>query len=903
MKLSKALRTFLTAKKPEHNCPALIDYFLSFGTNLETQINVAAGDGTPVPGRRSTYTDGINNWWSVRIPKHADSEPEFKDYELTWPLELHAEAIGSTGWDWSARRSRYVGFDFDAIVGHAKGVGVTDDKLKEVRAAAQALPYVTSRKSTGGAGLHLYVFFEGDGVPTDNHTEHAALARCVLGLMSAEAGFNFAAQIDACGGNMWFWHRKSSKENGGLELIHEGELFPLDKVPNNWRDHVDVVTRKRAKTRVAGIDQQTFDTFEALASAHRVVPLDESHKAQIDRIVKMGITATWINDYNLLQTHTCGFRRLFDENQDEFGIKGFFQTTSPASDLLTPNCFAFPGDYGSWRIYRFSKGISEARTWEQDGHGWTTCWFNREPNLKSAARALGGRDLKTGGYEFDTLADAAKVAEAMGRPVQIEDELKSRKAVVKRSNDGRLSIEIPKMNDDGKTIGNWNSSDKKSSWTQVFDCPTEPIKEEILDFDNKVRALKTPSHERAGWSVCEDSGLWSRQSASDVKTVLQSFGLAKSEAEVVMGVSIRKSWTLVSLPFQTEYPGDRKWNWGATQLKHQPAPRSDSSETDHPAWDLILNHVGRDLDEPLRDLEWAQRSNIRTGADYLRAWFACVLREPFEPLPYLFFFGGENCGKSIIHEAFSLLVTSGVVIADRALTNQNDFNGELAGAILCVVEEKNIAKSPGAYAKIKAAVTMRTLSIRKMRTDTYQVPNTTHWMQMSNERNAVPVFPGDTRITMIHVEELRKEDEIAKKKLILMLEREAPSFLRTLLDLTLPSVEGRLSLPFVDTQHKVASAEANRPAVEQFILESCHKVIGEMVPFAEFYDRFVEWLPPEERHTWSRQKVTRLLPLGNPCGAYSQNQKYIGNLCWEPTDPAPDAKKWIVKDGKLKRDG
>jgi hypothetical protein len=31
----------------------------------------------------------------------------------------------------------------------------------------------------------------------------ASLARCVLGLMSAETGFDFAADIDVCGGIMW----------------------------------------------------------------------------------------------------------------------------------------------------------------------------------------------------------------------------------------------------------------------------------------------------------------------------------------------------------------------------------------------------------------------------------------------------------------------------------------------------------------------------------------------------------------------------------------------------------------------------------------------------------------------------------------------------------------------------
>src|SRR5690606_11248541 len=128
-----------------------------------------------------------------------------------------------------------------------------------------------------------------------------------------------------------------------------------------------------------------------------------------------------------------------------------------------------------------------------------------------------------------------------------------------------------------------------------------------------------------------------------------------------------------------------------------PATHNDGS---HPTWDMIMDHVGKDLDPVIAGLDWAREANIRTGADYLRAWFACIFRDPFCRLPYLFLFGDENCGKSILWESFNLLVTSGVVKADRALTSQNDFNGELAGAILCVVEERDISKAPGASAKI-----------------------------------------------------------------------------------------------------------------------------------------------------------------------------------------------------------
>jgi hypothetical protein len=119
-----------------------------------------------------------------------------------------------------------------------------------------------------------------------------------------------------------------------------------------------------------------------------------------------------------------------------------------------------------------------------------------------------------------------------------------------------------------------------------------------------------------------------------------------------------------------------------------------------------------------------KEAGIKTGADYGRAWVANAFRYPFAQLPYLFAWGPENSGKSIFHEALQELVTKGVVKADKAITSHNDFNGELAGAVICAVEEKDISKSPGAHAKVKeyttglttdnwSATTSRILSLKR----------------------------------------------------------------------------------------------------------------------------------------------------------------------------------------------
>ncbi len=228
-KVSESIGLFLSKRAT----PANQDLVDRYHAGCETQVNVIRGE--PVEGRRNTYTDGEYQYWNLRIPKKADTEPVWRDYEMSWPFDLFAEGIGCTGWDWNKKKSLWVGFDVDSITGHAAGTGITDEELETVKEKAEALPYVEVRKSTGGKGLHFYVHF--DGIPTENHTIHSALARCVLSMMSSATGFDFASQVDVCGGNMWIWHRKANKENGGLSLIKAAtQVLTAKDLPSNWRD-------------------------------------------------------------------------------------------------------------------------------------------------------------------------------------------------------------------------------------------------------------------------------------------------------------------------------------------------------------------------------------------------------------------------------------------------------------------------------------------------------------------------------------------------------------------------------------------------------------------------------------------------------------------------------------------
>jgi len=881
--VSEALYNFLQARKTAANAD-LID---RWSIDYETQINVIAADGEPVAGKKSTWSNGSDTWYSIRIPKNAATDPSWEDYKIGYPFDLYAEGIGMTGWRWTTRRSMYVAFDVDSLTSHAKGIGIDDAQLERVKQAAEALPYVEVRRSTGGKGAHLYCYFDDEGIPTQNHTEHAALARCVLGMMSAEVNFDFASQIDCCGGVMWIHHRKLTAENHGLEIIKPAtKRLGVADLPANWRDHIEVVRGRRSKIRVNEIAEDDQDPFEALASSRKIIALDDGHKAQIEALMRSGYTTLWVADHHLLQTHTCALQELIEGPEGKaLKVVGVFKTISEGRDRGTPNCFLFPLPDSAWRVYRFSPGINEAETWSQDGQGWTTCYFNRYPDLKTACTLSSGVEREQGGYVFASAKDAIQAAKSLGQELKLDESVMDREVTLKAHKDGRMVVEIER-DKDGKALEGWDN--KKSKYVKIFSVKTDPGQDDELDFteyDNLIRALESAAVEHTGW-VSKKNKEWVRHPPANVKMLLQSLDHPKAEAEAIMGAAIARGWRLVNLPFREEYPGGRQWNLDAAQFRFKPAELAEDEVPRHPHWDMIFDHIGVELTPALRELPWAIEANIRTGADYLRRWVACAFRDPFQPAPYLFFFGPENSGKSIFYESLQLLVTKGVVKADRPLTGRDGFNGELSGAVICAVEEVDISKCPGAHARIKEWVTGRTISIRKMRHDSFEQPNATHWVQTANCRDNCPIFPGDTRIAAVYVGDLPDKQEIAKPKLLMLLEDEAPHFLHTLMHLELPPMIGRLRLPVVTTASKREAEEANQTLLEQFVHQRCQRTPERHTLFAEFYDNFQQWLPPEEQHAWSKKRVSSELPVRHRSFPGTDNKKFVANLALKPAEEA-----------------
>jgi hypothetical protein len=856
-----------------------------YNFNIECQVNVAQENGTRIEGEYKGkhwqgWTDGINTWKSFRIPWNASTEPEYIDTDIRFDLAIYTEGIGLTGWDWVNKISKWVAFDFDSIISHKSGLSLNELNLIEEKAFN--IPWVTVRKSTSGNGLHLYIFIE--PVKTINHNEHAALARAILGQMSAITGFDFTNKVDICGGNMWIWHRKM-KGTDGLKLIRQGEI--LTDIPSNWKDHVKVIRGYKRKVSIFKESTEQDKLFEELTGQNIKEPLDNEHQKVINYLKNNNCTWWWDQDNNMLVTHTSYLKQAHIDLQ----LKGIFDTVSIGKDTPDHNCFCFPIRKGGWIIRRFTPGVKEHDSWDQDGMGWTRCYYNIKPDLSTAARNCEGVEHPQGGYVFRDSSLAQKAASILGADFNLPPWALGRTSKLKTHKDGRLIAELDKATTDN-TLPGWVA--ERGKWKRLFNVNfNNPMVTETRNFDDVLRHLVTEQHQDCGWVVKSDNQ-WVQEPVSHVKYALKSLSLTEKEVGMILGDNIFKRWVIVNKPFHSEYPGNRQWNRDACQLQYLP---SKTDKLHYPTWLKILDHVGKNLTDTLESLPWARANGINIGTDYLKCWIASIFQKPEEPLPYLFLFGPESSGKSMFHEALSLLIThTGYQRAENALRSQQGFNSELKNSIICVVEEINLSqKNNLAYTRIKDWVTSQLLPIHPKGGTPYLTRNTTHWIQCSNDRNACPVFPGDTRITMIYVEPI--PDWENKSDIINRLKKEAPDFLGEIMRIELPKSPDRLNIPVISTNEKMILQRQNQSALEQFIEEYCHYAPGYTIKLSAFWEEFVKWLDPAETYNWSRHKISKHLPLPYVKGRLRDSHHYLGNISFE--SQTEQRKELTVLDGRL----
>jgi hypothetical protein len=693
----------------------------------------------------------------LRNPSSVDGA--FVDKGHTIDSDCELLAAGTAGLAWKEEKQHFIGIDIDTNDTHANGLSA--DKLQPIIEALESISWVEVRRSSGGSGLHVFIHFT---TPVDAtcRADGTALAAAVLTLMGREAGFDFKAVKDCAGGNMWIF--KAGAPANAYEIIKAATAC-LDPafLPPGWREAKNASQRK-------------------VEFAPSSVSLSAEH-LKVEQHLRDYASTIWVPGINCYHTHTYALQEIARQH----GYRGHFATTSSGTDLGKPNAYMFPLSERGFVVKRFGNAMEDP-SWLDGANGQYTLLDQYLPFAKAVAHFAENKTTKGLAYRRDNLMTMLKSA---GVELEIPELFMDRQFFLK-INKGDVQIIAEKRDADSHMEG-WTATEK--SWQRSFPVPQDPAavaEAEVLSVSNIIRAVATDT-ESAKWCICTD-GIWTGTVSGEVSCVLAAHKIKPPGA---MGWMRQEPYWLVFEPYQPEYLSGRRWNRGAPQLACQPV---DVPE-DTPTWDAVFDHLGSGMDEDVANDEVCQTLGITSGAHYLKLWVKLLLEKPAQRLPYLFLSSRQNnTGKTSLGASLRFLIDPGVEeINEEALVDK--FTGELEGKVLCLIEELDLRdKRNKAYATLKRVLTSKTLTIRRMRTDAYTVPNFTHFIHTANDARFVPCETEDMRIVMVEVAPIRTFIESLDFEN--GIKRESPSMLRKLLDMPLVEPAGRFWLPVVQTSLK-----------------------------------------------------------------------------------------------------
>lgn len=867
--------------------------------DLESQFLVHPGS-VEVDGTSKCWTDGSEVWANHRWPYKAGSDPNYRDKDLKFSPASHLSRVGSTWWNWKKKKSIAVAFDIDTTDDHAATTTtVNKSQIDDIIDRLGKLDYVTLVRSTGGSGIHIYVFFDETDLPDAiNHNEHTQVALATLEKMKRDANYDFSQHMDVKGVVFWFWSDTSGPDHPGFELVKESTNSIGAAHIAEWMGAS--LKSPNRKLVVKGFDDNDEPTHsEVEGGGYKVRALDETHKTILKELEKSDYTFIWNAEYNMAHTHTIALKELFDRLKEEgrplIGI--FFTTssgTSSGSDKTKPNCYITPREDGAFQVKRFGSGITEHESWMSSG-GDTWCYFNHGAPVLQVLKKKSSTMPKDNQYVFEA-KELESALTSLGHTLGDSHKQISSAVTVSRKRDGSFHASIKEQgNFDG-----WVSTKEGMTRSLPIVQTNEQRCTTVLDeVDAIARNLVTPQHEPYGWALKTSVG-WVLHGGCDaiMATIRQLFG---KESNFVRSLMDQEPWVLCNYPFDQEYPTGkgRLWNKFAPQLSIEPADKPGP----HPSWDMIHDHLGYSLDDSAKTTEWCQQWGITSGGDYLRFWLASLIQFPKEPLPYLFFYGPQYSGKSMFHESASILFTLGSVEScASALTNSQGFNFEIANAVIGFVEEKELAAGrDGAYARMKEWITGRRLTVIKKGETPYSQPNFLKMVHMANSPTACPMEDGDTRITAIAANILtnRVPPGVMNKKL----REEAPFFLRTLLTTHLPESPDRLRVPMLSSADKAALESMNQLPWESFAAEAMHSCEGGKVKFTEFYEKYYQHCISNAKAPKKSRAILQLIRNRSDkyqVGLGPGKQMYIANVSLSP-DEAPRGKRFEIHSGRLVR--
>jgi hypothetical protein len=857
--------------------------------DMESQFIVHKGSA-PVEDAHDTWTDGSETWFPHRWPYKSGTAPYYKEKSLTFSPGTHLRRFGSTWWNFKTKRSVAVAFDIDLEGEHAKSTTtVTQEQLDELIPKLGALPYLTLVRSSGGNGVHIYCFFdEADQPRSENHNEHTQVAKALVDKISEDLSYDLKQHMDAIGVVFWLWSCDSPEGHPGYELIKE-QTESLGAADLEKYLSASLQGPNRDVKMVGYTDSGEKVETTTTGGGYKSYDLEPFHIEFLKELEDEGYSFRWEAEYKMAHTHTCAIQGVIEKRKlAGRPIKGLFNTVSKGSDKSKPNCYITPRPDGVFQCKRFGTATAETPLWTTEGDD-TWCFINMETPvlliLKRFATSYDGNKMV---FEPARLEYALN---AMGHSLgEDHDRIDSAIKVVL----GKDSVFTASVKTKRNFVG-WDEVGEHQQKVLPILHQVSGYQKSLLEqADNIVRQVVTPNNDPYGWAI-KAKDYWVMYSGYEpvACVVNQHFGKDAQSVKVEM---MRDPWVLHHLPFGPEYPGGRLWNKLAPQLKYEPA----SEPGPHPHWDMIFNHLGRSLDNTVAKTQWCSQWGIHTGADYLRAWVVAMIKEPFQQLPYLFFYGPQNSGKSQFHESIKMLLTCGVESIGTALASGAGYNAEIANAVIGYVEEKDLSVvKDNAYTRIKEWSTARHMQIHQKGHTPYQQPNSLHMVHMANTHLACPMEDGDTRITAILVSPILKL--IPKQRFEAALEAEAPAFTRTLLTTNLPASHERFRVPMLASEHKLALEEMHQTPFEEFCSLSLRACSGHKILFKDFYERYEKFCAEKNQEAEKRTQVLQLLRNRSDkyvIGISTGKQNYLGNVTFNPK-AKPKAKLTVNEKGRL----
>jgi hypothetical protein len=783
----------------------------------------------------------------LRNPQEVDGALTDKQHSI--PAGSQLLSAGTAFWNWTEKLQITVGIDIDTDDNHAGGLA--NAAFDAALDAINRVPWFEARRSSGGKGLHVFPRFNRP-VEIGTRKESTSLAHAVLVLASQVANFDFKAAKDCCGGNMWIY--KSAAPPNAYEVIKEATAtLDVDTLPAGW---LEIEKAKKS----------------SISYAPSTIELTPEH-VEIERHLRA-------LPYSLIYNHQLGCFHIHTkallEAHATHQYKGHFATASQGTNPGEPNGFMFPLPGGAFLVKRFGNA-KEDPTWFTGPKGQYT-YLNVDLPFDRAVGLFATNHISKG-YVFDRCG-LETLIRVTGIALVVPPCFEGRMFFVKIVK-GYVQIQVEKHEFDPQLM-DWTATGKV--WQRSFPMPPVAdafMQASVVRMSEVVRAVATDS-ESTKWCI-KTNGQWVGSSSQEVRNVLMSEWESPPN---VMGRMRQQPYWLVYEPFKPEYLAGRRWNQKAPQLACTPVDVADET----PTWDAIFEHIGKGFHDDVLGDEDCQSRGITSGAHYLKLWVKLLIEKPEQRTPYLFLTSRQNnTGKTSLGAAITHLINPGVgEINEEALVDK--FTGELEGKVLCLIEELDLRdKGNKAYTKLKSLLTSKTLNIRRMRTDTYEVPNFAHFLHTANDAQFVPIDSEDLRVVMIHVPKI--ETFIESGELDKGLKGEAPSMLRKLLDLPLPQACGRFWLPVVQTSLKesvLSGLYDNEPSqakdgLKQFASSQLQMATDQMSPQSGTLARYAQFCVRESLPAVSRMEFATILREVTQCKIGKKQKRVDGKQVWHYT--------------------